>query len=331
VSASPRRDRPGKRLLSGAALLLVAVASAAAQTAPSRVFRLAELAPTDASLEITRTYTLPELARLGFREGDNLRIEERAGAATEMPALAHTLLQGAPDAIVAIGPDAARAATSATKTVPIVTFGGDPVRQGYAASLAHPGGNVTGVIILAEELDGKRLDILHEAVPRARRIAALIDSSVSYRTAMERVLRESAAATGLALQTLPAAGPDDYAAAFAAMRSAGADALLVTASAMFNRDAELLARLASEARLPVMCEWAENAQSGCLLGYGPNRAEGRRRVAYILARIFNGAVPGELPIETPTHFSLAVNLKTAKALAIELPPALLTRADDVIE
>src|SRR5579864_8052351 len=142
--------------------------------AGDRVFRLAEIALADTSLEITRAETLPELARLGFQEGRNLVMDEHAGDTSAMEHLVHEVLAGKPDAIFAIGPDAIRAAAAATKTVPIVTFGSDPVAQGFAASFAHPAGNVTGVDILAEELDGKRLDLLHEAVPAAHRVAALM-------------------------------------------------------------------------------------------------------------------------------------------------------------
>ncbi len=314
-----------------ALLLMMLAAPAAAQTASERVFRLAELAPSAASLEITREETLPELAKLGFREGRNLILEERAGEPAEMERLARELLLAKPDAIIAIGPDAMSAAAGATKTVPIVTFGNDPVRRGLAASYARPGGNVTGVVILAEDLDGKRLDVLHEAVPAARRVAALFLPSLAYRQTTERDVRTVASSSGIELLAFDAEGPGDYPAAFAAMRVAGAQALLITANAMFNRDARRLAQLALEMRLPMMCEWAENARSGCLLGYGPSRGDLRRRVAHHVARIFQGTMPGDLPIEMPTRFELAINLKTAKALGLEVPASLLARADEVIE
>jgi putative ABC transport system substrate-binding protein len=314
-----------------ATLLFFVTAPVAAQTATERVYRLGELAPSLESLEITRTETLPELARLGFREGRNVILDERVGDAAAMDRLAREMLLTQPDAIIAIGPDAIGAAARATKTVPIVTFGADPVQPGFAASLARPGGNVTGVVILAEELDGKRLDLLAEAVPGAHRVGALLERSLPYRQRIERYLRTVAASRGVELLTFEAEGAGEYPATFAAMRAAGMQALVITGSPTFNRDAGLLARLALEMRLPTMCEWAENAQSGCLLGYGPNRGEMRRRLAHHVARIFQGAVPAELPIETPTHFELAVNLKTAKALGIDVPASVLARADEVIE
>jgi putative ABC transport system substrate-binding protein len=313
-----------------AAFLLLMLATIAAHAA-DEVYRLGELAPSEASLEITRSTTMPELARLGFQEGRNLALDERAGDPTAMPALARDLLLAKPDAIIAIGPDAISAAAEATKTVPIITFGNDPVQRGFAVSQARPGGNVTGVTILAEELDAKRLDVLHEAVPAARRAAALVLPSLTYRSSLERDMRAAAMNADLELLVFEAAGPDDYSGAFQAMRAAGAQAVVITANALFNRDAEVLARLGLETGLALMCEWAENARSGCLLGYGPNRTELRRRVAYLVARVFQGTPPAELPIETPTHFELAINLKTAKALGLTVPPSLLARADEVIE
>jgi putative tryptophan/tyrosine transport system substrate-binding protein len=314
------------------ALILWLIAGpVAAQTSSERVFRLAELGPSGVSLEITRAATLPELAKLGFHEGRNLVVDERSGDASAIDRLAQELLLAKPDAFIAIGPDAIRAAALATKTVPIVTFGPDLVQLGYAASFARPGGNVTGVVILTEDLDGKRAALLHEAVPAARRVAALFQPSLPYRQAIERGVRAVGASSGIEVLAFEAEGVDAYPAAFAAMRSAGAQALLITGSPTFNRDAELLARLALSAALPVMCEWADNARSGCLLGYGPNRDELRRRIAHYVARIFRGSTPNELPIEGPTHFELAVNLKTAKQLGLDVPASLLAQADEVIE
>jgi putative ABC transport system substrate-binding protein len=302
-----------------------------ASTAGERIYRLGELAVSAASLEITRSVTLPQLAKLGFDEGRNLILEERAGAAAALPGLARELLLTKPDVIMAMGSDATRAAIEATTEVPIVMMGASPVEMGMAASLARPGGNVTGVVILATELDGKRLDLLREAVPQARRIAALLLPWAPLRQASEREMREVAASTGVELLPFDAGAPEDYPAAFAAMRGAGAQAVTVMAHPVFNRDAALLARLALEAGLPTACEWAEMAQSGCLLGYGPSRSELRRRTASLVAQIFRGAPPGDLPIEQPTRYELAINLKTADALGLTIPQSILARADEVIE
>jgi putative tryptophan/tyrosine transport system substrate-binding protein len=302
-----------------------------ATAAGEKVYRLGELAPSAASLQVTRSVTLPELAKLGFEEGRNLVLEERVGDAEAVPGLARELLLTKPDAIFAIGADAIRAVSEATTTVPIVMFGASPVSKGLATSLARPGGNVTGITILATELDGKRLDLLHEAVPAARRIAALLLPSTPDRQESEREMREVAASAEFELIPFDAGGPEDYPAAFGAMRAAGAQALVIMAHATFNRDAALLARLALETGLPTVCEWAEMAQAGCLLGYGPSRTELRRRIAHLIAQIFRGTAPGDLPIEQPTRYEFTINLKTAKALGVTLPQAILARADDVIE
>ena len=311
--------------------LIVLAWPIAVSIAGEKVYRLGELAPSAASLEITRNVTLPALAKLGFEKGRNLILEERAGDAAAMPELARELLRTNPDAIIAIGADAIRAASEATSAVPIVMFGASPVGKGLATSLARPGGNVTGVVILATELDGKRLDLLHEAVPAARRIAALMLPTAPLRQASEREMRKVAASIGVELLPFDAGEPEEYPAVFAAMQAAGAQALLVMAHSSFNRDAALLARLALGTGLPTVCEWAEMAQAGCLLGYGPSRAELRRRTAHFVARIFQGAAPSDLPIEQPTRYEFAINLKTAKALDLVVLQSILARADELIE
>jgi putative ABC transport system substrate-binding protein len=301
----------------------------AAQNTGERLYRLGELAATAESIEVTRRTALPELAKFGFREGYNLVLDERVGDRVAMPGLARALVLGKPDAIIAIGIDAVRAVHEATRTVPIVTFGPDPVQAGFAASYARPGGNVTGVTLFAVELDGKRLDLLHSAVPTARRMAALLLRAGP--GGSDEEMRMVAANIGVELIVFDADGPDDYLAAFAAMRSAGMQALVIHANPFFYRDAALLSGLALEAGLPTICEWADMAQSGCLLGYGPSRSDLRRQLAHQVARIFQGAAPGDLPVERPTKFELAINLKTAKALSLTLPPSFLARADEVIE
>jgi putative ABC transport system substrate-binding protein len=298
-------------------------------TAADKSYRLGDLEPTAASAEITQNTTVPELAKLGFQEGTNLVIDQRVGDDTAMPGLAQDLILSRPDAIIAFGTNAILAAHKASTTIPIVTFGPDPVTLGLAASVARPGGHVTGVDDLLVELNAKRLDLLLQAVPMAKRVAALV--SRSRNDASERAMREVAASTGAELFVFKADGPDDYPAAFAAMRSAGAEALAMTATPYFYRDAPLLARLALEAGLPTVCEFAETAHFGCLLGYGPDRPELRRRMAHYVAKIFHGAAPGDLPIERPTHYQFAVNLKTAKAFGLTIAPSILARADEVIE
>jgi ABC-type uncharacterized transport system substrate-binding protein len=300
--------------------------AARAQT-PNRIYRLGHLVNSADSEAFTHEITLPELARLGFVEGRNLVFDARVGEPDALPGLMRELLAARPDAVIAIGPSIAPAG-AATRTVPVVTFGFDPIELGLAASYARPGGNVTGVVILVGELEAKRLSIMLEAVPDRRRVAALVPVA---RGANETALRKAAAALGVELLVFPAAAPSDYPAAFAAMRTQGAQALVIGATPQFQRDGKQLAGLALEARLPTVCEWAEMAHAGCLIGYGPDRAALRKRMADQIAQIFRGVAPGDIPIERPTVFEFALNLTVAKSLDLIVPPALLTRADEVIE
>ena len=317
-------------LLGALAALLLAVAPAFAQGA-DKVYRLGILSPPSSGvIERMRATMFPELARLGFTEGRNLVVETRLGPLEELPALARDLAAARPDAIVAVGPAAIRAMRDAAPAVPIVGgfIGEDPIAEGFAASLAHPGSTITGIVMLAPELDAKRLQLLHDAIPGSRRIAALaVTRRASTLAAIEGVAKQ----IGVDLIPFYAASPDDYRAAFAGMREAGADALEITSSPEFASNASALAALAIETRLPTICEWAQMARSGCLLGYGPDFDELERGVAGYVARIFRGAAPGELPVEGPTHFQFAVNLKTAKALGLTIPQSVLARADEVIE
>ena len=243
-----------------------------------------------------------------------------------LPALMRELLAGQPDAIVAVGP-ALVPAGAATRTVPIVAFGRDPIEFGLAASYARPEGNVTGVVILTGELEAKRLAILLETVPDRRRIAALVPASAAYETA----LRKAAAGLRVELLVFAAAAPSDYPAAFAAMRAQGAQALIIGADPQFYRDGRQLAGLAREARLPTVCEWADMAREGCLIGYGPSRIALRKRMADQIAQIFRGVAPGDIPIERPTAFEFGLNLGIAKSLGLVVPSTVLASADEVIE
>jgi putative ABC transport system substrate-binding protein len=316
-----------------AAIAAVACGSAerAFGQAPGRTFRLGHLAPNEPTDLRTREILLPELARHGFVAGRNLVVESRFGGEAAFPELARALLAARPDAVVATGGAAARAMREATSSVPIVIFADDPVELGYAASLARPGGNVTGVALMVVSLQAKRLELLLEAVPAARRVGALLRASSPQRPAGERALRVSAAAAGVELLVVEADVATDYPAAFAALRARGADALLIGADPLFADDVARLAALALDARLPTICEWASNARDGCVLGYGPDRVALRRRMADQIARIFRGAAAGDVPIEQPTLFEFAINLRTARALGVAIPAPLIARADEVIE
>ena len=309
-------------------LLAVLVTSIVVSRADEKAYRLGELEPSSQSAEFTHRWTIPELAKLGFSEGRNLVIDQQVGDGATLAEKARQLVALKPDVILAVGPEALLAARQATSSVPIVIFGPDPMKFSFAASLAHPGGNVTGVVILAAELDGKRVEKLHETVPSAQRLAALL---VPPSLGSDREMLAAASNAGVELHLYPVTGPDEYAASFAKMRAEGSQALAITGHPMLYRDGERLAKLALDAGLPTACEWAEMARSGCLFGYGPNRAELRRRVAHYIARIFRGSAPGDLPLEQPSHYEFALNLKIAKALGLTIPQSILAGADEVIE
>lgn len=315
-----------------AATLIVALVGpmATAQTAEQRVYRVGVLAPSEGSIAFVREYALPELARRGFAVGRNLAVIERSGTQDRMPELARELAETRPDVVVAVSDLAIRAVTAAAPGIPVVmSFGGsDPVLSGLAKSLSQPGGNITGVVMLAPELDAKRLALLHEVVPTARRIAVLTPTRHRQRLVD---LQHQAERLGVVLSFAFADKPADYAPAFDSMRASGAQALLVLSAPEFARDAALLSRTATSARLPTMCEWNHMARDGCLIGYGPSNEELRRRTGAYVAQILRGIPPGEIPIEGPTRFDSAVNLRTAASLGLTVPAAILARADEVIE
>jgi putative ABC transport system substrate-binding protein len=317
-----------------AALLLVLFALSGfslGQTA-AKSYRLGILSPSSGTVERIRAYMLPALALEGFVEGRNLDIEALSGTTQELLPLAQQLLAGKPDAIVAAGSAAISAIRAYSGTVPIVgsMIGTDPILEGFAVSLAKPGGNVTGVVMLAPELDAKRLELLRETIPNAHRIATLATSEARERANL-LAMQQAATTMGIELLVVYAGSPADYPAALAAARSGGATALAIVSAPEFFSNAATLTALALEAGLPTVCEWRSMAEQGCLLGYGPDLVELQGRIAHYLARIFRGAKPGELPIERPEHYQFAINLRTAKALGLTIPPSVLARADDLIE
>ena len=312
--------------------LLTAPPGAEAQRA-GRVYRLGFLheaspLPTDGR---TSTAGIPAALReLGYLEGQNLVIERRyaEGVLDRLPALARELVQLGVDVIVPVG----GAAKAATTTIPIVMFGGsDPVAAGFVTSLARPGGNITGILILpGDSLAGKKLELLKEAVPRATRIALLAPGDdPRFRPAAQEA-EKAAAALGIKLVVVEVRG-GDYARAFATIAAERAAALFVGATPSLARDGKRIVELAASHRLPAMYEWPAQVEDGGLMSYGSTPDALYRRVAAYLDRIFKGAKPGDLPVEQPATFELVINLRTAKALGLAIPPALLLRADRVIE
>jgi putative tryptophan/tyrosine transport system substrate-binding protein len=318
------------RLAIACLAIVLSMGGAQSQMA-GRVYRLGVLALNPQSVERVQALTVPELAKRGFIEGQNLVVESRVGDVEQLPDLVKDLLTLHPDAILAINSTAVAAVLARTRTLPIIMFGGDPVAQGFAASLARPEGNITGITIASKELDTKRLDLLHETVPEARRIAVLVHPTSPGLEARKQEMRAAAAGAGVTLSFVEGPEPQGYGSAVAAARANGAQALAINADSRFNRDAALLTRIALENGLPTVCEWGEMANEGCLIGYGPILADLYRRTAYYIERIFQGAAPGQTPIEGPSRLRLVVNAKTARALGIKVPEMLLLQADEVIE
>ena len=272
------------------------------------------------------------MAALGYHAGKTFGLDERWGENSretlERLALEAEALN--PAVFVTQGP-ALQVARKLRGTIPVV-FGtsGDPVEMGIAASLARPGGQFTGVTFLSYALVGKRVELLHEIAPRAKRLAVL--SNPEHGGDAKELAATRAAATGLGFEFThyPATNPAGLDAALAAITAARSEALVVHPDALFLEQRAKLGRFSSEQRIPVISGWAVIAEGGSLMTYGPNLQECYRRLAYFVDRIVRGAKPADLPIELPTTVELVVNLKTAKALDITVPPALLLRADRVI-
>ena len=278
------------------------------------------------------------LNETGYIEGRNIAVEYRwaEGKPERFPALAAELVALKVDVIVTHGGTlAALAAKRATTTIPVVFASvGDPVAEGLVDSLARPGGNVTGLSVVAPELIGKRLELLKQAVPGASLIAFLLKPDSMPDRAREARLKEaeaSARALGVRLQIVEARGPEDFDRAFSEMSKARADALTVLATPVFIFAQRRLVDLAAENRLPAVSEFREFVDDGGLMSYGSSFADLSRRAATYVDKIFKGAKPADLPVEQPTKFELVINLKTAKALGLTLPQSLLARADEVIE
>jgi putative tryptophan/tyrosine transport system substrate-binding protein len=275
------------------------------------------------------------LRDLGYVEGQNLVMEFRYGEGTaeRLREVAAELVQLPVDVIVAQGASGTRGAQHATRTIPIVMAAtADPVGQGFVASLAHPGGNITGVSWLGAELPGKRLEILKETVPQSTRIAVLISAAhPSYESVM-RNLTEAARVLGLHLHVVEVRRADELDPAFAAMTRAGADAVIGIEEALLLNTLRggIVADLAAKSRLPVMYSWREWVEAGCLMSYGPSRPDGLRRAAIYVDKILKGTKPADLPVEQATTFEFVINLKTAQALGLTIPPSLLLQMTDVI-
>jgi len=317
------------------ALALLAAPFVAEAQSAGKVYRLGMLSPAAPPPSVMydgRRDLVAVLRELGYVEGRNLEVERRyaEGRVERLPALAAELVQRRVDVVVAFSAVAFRAAQEATKTIPIVILfaGSDPVELGLVPSLARPGGNVTGVV-LGSLLAGKRLELLKEAVPRAARIAMLTAGESSGRAQVQEA-QQAAALLGVRLVVVEAQGRD-YERAFTTMRGERADALFVAASPVLHGDRGRIIELAARYRLPAIYQWAEHVEEGGLMAYGASQRWAIRLVATHVDRMFKGANPAELPVEQATVLTLALNLKTAKALGLTIPQSVLARADEVIQ
>ena len=273
------------------------------------------------------------LSETGYVEGRNVAIEYRwaEGRYDRLPALAGELVGRKVAVIAAFGPPSARAAKSATSTIPIVFGSGDPVREGLIAGLARPGGNLTGVSLLTVELMAKRLELLSELVPQAGMIALLVNQNDANAERIIKDVQEAARAKGVQLHVLKAGSESEIDAAFPALVQRQAGGLVVGTDPFFNSRREQLVSLAARHTVPAIYEWREFAAAGGLISYGSSLTSVYRQIGIYTGRILNGAKPADLPVQQPTKLELVVNLKTAKALGLTVPQSLLARADEVIE
>ena len=306
-----------------AGVLVVASHDVVAQPL-AKMFRICVIDPFPASDPINIQIIRRILADLGYVEGKSIAIERRKAE----PALVSELTLLKLDAIMAIGAAAIQAARQATSMTPIIAGTDDLAGEGHVANLAHPEGNVTGVSILASELNAKRLELLNAAAPSAVRVAVLWDPATG--TFHLPALHAEAARLRVALNVLELRRPEDLDEALESARVWRAGAFNILASPFLYTLRKPIFDYAARNRLPAIYQWAEAAKEGGLMGYGPMYAEVFRQMCIQLDRILKGSKPGDLPVEQPTKFELGINLKIAKALGITIPQSLLLRADDVI-
>jgi len=317
-------------------LLTVAVVTEAQQ--PAKIPRIGYLSSVSPSSESAQSEAIRlALRELGYIEGQNITIEYRyaEGKVDRLPELATELVRLKIDIILAAGGERLiRAATNATKTIPIVMTGqgSDPVKADVIESLARPGGNVTGLTNLERELGGKRLELLKEAVPKIARVAILYDpASPPSVIEVKEVLPVTARALGLTLQPWEVRAAEDFDNVFAAISKWRPDGLYVSSGPLTRENQKRIASFALKSRLPSMYNNREFVDAGGLTYYGADLADSYRRVAYYVDRILKGAKPADLPVEQPTKFELVINLKTAQQINLTIPQSLLYRADKVIK
>jgi len=317
--------------------LLTAPLAAEAQQAV-QVWRIGFLGPPQ-STDLVRAFR-HALRELGYVEGQNIVIEYRStgGSLAELhsaellSASASELVRSRVDVLVTSITQAALAAKGATTTIPIVMVNvGDPVESGLVASLARPGGNITGLSRLTPELVGKNLELLKEVVPQAVRVGVLSNPTNPLHSPMVRKVKQAAEALGLQPRIVGVRIPSELEAKFSLAARESVDVLLVLADGMFFLNRTQIADLARRHHLPAMFQNSEHIEAGGLMSYAPSTLDNYRRAAVYIDKILKGAKPADLPVEQPTKFELVINLKTAKALGLTIPPSVLARADELIQ
>jgi putative tryptophan/tyrosine transport system substrate-binding protein len=326
-----------RAFISGITVGLLAAPLAAEAQSTRRLYRIGFLGAASPSEPRSQRFFEAfrnGLAELGYVEGQNIAIESRwaAGKYERLPGLAAELVRLKMDVIVTAAVPAIRAAKEATSTIPIVmAVVVDPVATGLVASFARPGGNITGLSVRTPELVGKQLEMLREIVPKASRVAVLWNPANPGNPPQLRAAEVAARTLGMRLQLLEARNPREIDSAFAAMTKEGASAVVVLVDVVLIEQRTRIADLAATRRLPAVYGHVDHVGAGGLMAYAPNFFDNYRRAAAYVDKILRGANPGDLPIEQATKFELIINLKTAKALGLTIPPSLLQRADQMIE
>ena len=314
---------------------LIALCVSAYAQQPKKVPRIGCLVGGTPSAQLTRVEAFRQgLRELGYIEGQNITIEYRyaEGKLDRVPALAAELVGLKVDIIVTSGPQATRPAKKATATIPIVmAFDTDPVGNGFVASLARPGGNITGLSALSPEISGKQLELLKQIIPKLSRVAVLGNSNEPANPQSLKEIELAAAALGVHLQYLDVLARKDIDTAFRAATKGRAEAVLVLTSPFLSDQRTQIAALALKSRLPAIYSRREFVEDGGLISYATSLTDLSRRAASYVDKILKGAKAGDLPVEQPTKFELVINLKTAKQIDLTIPPQVLARADRVIK
>ena len=326
---------PRRRFVVGLTASILAASRPLRAQQAARVYRVGVLRPTAAGGDETMTPGMQRALRdLGYVEGQNLAINVRFAdnKLNRLPGLAQELVASKVEVIVAVGAAAVRATKAATSSIPIVFFGNfDPVKGGFVASLAQPGGNMTGILIAPDgTLAAKKVELLAQAVPGAKRMALLLPDDPNVAREQVSEVRKAAAGLGVDLFLIEVR-EGNYRAAFDKIEQVRTQLLFVASTTFFVRDRRQIIDLANRYKLPAMYEWPDQVEEGGLIALGPSRTAIYARIAAYVDRILKGANPGDLPVEQPAKLELVINLKTAKAIGLSIPQPLLLRADRLIE